>query len=96
MKGAEDPFAEEEAKKRALVEQLGPLRDVLTVWEALTGIQLVNDGEILPTGWMLTFLAAMAPVVALQLLSLTGRAYIRQITGMGSTGPPAFPMDGLL
>lgn len=83
-----------EMRKRALAEQLTPLRDVLTVWQALTGLPLLDsENQITPAGWTLTVLAAAAPIAALELLGLTGRVWITQVAGVQSTAVSSFPAD---
>lgn len=69
---ARERAAQLRERKKLLATQLGPLREVLSLWSAFSGVAFVRDDEITPAGWVLTTLAAVAPVAALKAISASG------------------------
>jgi hypothetical protein len=72
-------------RKKLLAEQLRPLREVLSIWQALFGVSLVSrdDDSITPLGWAITLLAAFAPVAALQALSWSSQRALSTVLDAG-------------
>lgn len=82
-------------QKEQVAEQLSTLRDVLSVWQAFSGIRLVTaEKEITASGWALTACAALGPVVALQYVSVSGRRALStladNVNGQGQGTLPGF------
>ena len=76
---ARERAAQLRERKKLLATQLGPLREVLRVWSAWSGVAFVREEVITAAGWVLTVLAAVAPVAALRAISSGGERAVSTV-----------------
>jgi hypothetical protein len=50
-----------------------------SLWSAFSGVAFVRDEQITVAGWLLTLLAAAAPVAALKALSFSGQRAVSSV-----------------
>lgn len=77
-------------KEKLVAEQLSALLEVLSIWQAFSGIPFVtSDKRITAAGWALTAFAALAPVAVLQYVSNTSRGALSALVDTGPRHRPS-------